>query len=144
MQPSRSVEPFSDDRVAAICTDFSHHLVGTKHAIRLQKESRGIVVFFLFLCARWGWVFNVTPRQIYPLEINSLFILQKGSRAPGLVWTGAEKRRTLTPSAIRTPNLWAGSELLYSLCYQSVVSLNLWGFHCGELYFESRLKGTEL
>ena len=144
MQLSRSVEPFSGHRVAAICTGFSHRLVGTKHAIKLQKESRGIAIFFLFLSARWGWVFNVTLRQLYPLEINSLFILQKGGRAPGLVWTGAEKRRTLTSSAVRTPNLSAGSELLYSLCYQSVESLNWWGFHCGELYFESRLKGTEL
>jgi hypothetical protein len=34
--------------------------------------SGGIVVFFFNLSIRWGWVFNTTPRSLYPRERNSV------------------------------------------------------------------------
>jgi hypothetical protein len=38
-----------------------------EQAIKAQKESRGIDIFFN-LGARCGWVVNVTPRPLYPRE----------------------------------------------------------------------------
>jgi hypothetical protein len=36
-----------------------------KEAMKTQRGSRGIAVFFFNLGARWGWMVNATPRPPY-------------------------------------------------------------------------------
>jgi hypothetical protein len=37
-----------------------------EQATKVHKGSRSIVLLFLYLGARWGWVVNATPRPFYP------------------------------------------------------------------------------
>jgi len=45
---------------------------------------------FLNPGARWGWVVNVTPRQLYPCKRDPVSTLQEAGWAPGPVWTGVK------------------------------------------------------
>jgi hypothetical protein len=42
------------------------------------------------LSFRWGWVVNVTPRPLYPLERDPVPIVQEAGWAGGPVWMCTE------------------------------------------------------
>ena len=73
---------------------------------------------FFDLGARWGWVFNTTPRPFYPRErpgthcIGSWVAPQGRS---GRVW------KISPPTGIRSPDRPARSESLYGLSYPSTL-----------------------
>jgi hypothetical protein len=39
-----------------------------QHAMKAQRENRGTVILFLNLGTKWKWVFNSSPRPLYPLK----------------------------------------------------------------------------
>ena len=47
------------------------------------------------LGVRWGWVVNDIPRQLYPQERVSVPLVQEIGWAPGPVWAGLEKIKSL-------------------------------------------------
>jgi hypothetical protein len=46
-----------------------------EQATKAQSGSRGIVIFFFNLGARWRWVVNATPWPLYPQEGDPVPIL---------------------------------------------------------------------
>ena len=61
---------------------------------------------------------NVTPRPLYPREIDPVHILQEAGWSPGPVWTGVEN---LAPTGIRSLDLPSYSESLCRLNYPGVL-----------------------
>jgi hypothetical protein len=58
-------------------------------------------------------VINFTSQPLYPQEITPIFIVQKIEWAPGLVWIGVEKTKTLVSTRVRILNQAVCSALLY-------------------------------
>jgi hypothetical protein len=62
-----------------------------EQATKAQRWSKCTSIALLFnLGARWGWVFNATPRPLYPWERDPVPIVSEAGWVPGPVWTGAE------------------------------------------------------
>ena len=60
------------------------------------------------------WVFNATPRPLYPRGRDPVPIVQEAGWASGTVWTVAEN---IAPTRIRSSDHPARSESLYRLRY---------------------------
>jgi hypothetical protein len=57
---------------------------------------------FFNLGARWGWVVNATPGQLYTREGDAVPILQEAEWAPGLLLSGA---KNIPLRGIRYPDI---------------------------------------
>ena len=66
------------------------------------------------LGAEGGWLFNATPRPLYPRQRNPVLIVQEAMWAPGPVWTSAGN---LALTGIRSPNSPAHNESVHSIRY---------------------------
>jgi hypothetical protein len=66
------------------------NLTPRERAMKAQRGSIGIALLFLYLGARWGWVFNATARPPYHRERNTVPIVQEAWWASGPIWRGAE------------------------------------------------------
>jgi hypothetical protein len=84
-----------------------------EQATKAQKGSRGIVLLFFNLDARWGGWSTSRPSRFNPGK-DQVPIVQEAGRAPGPVRMGAEN---LAPTGIRSPELPARRESLYRLSY---------------------------
>jgi hypothetical protein len=74
-----------------------------------------------------GWVVNTTSQPPYLLGGASVPIVQEAWRPPSPVWTAADNRKPLAPTAFRTPECPARSELLYPMRFPGPLShLNAW------------------
>jgi hypothetical protein len=65
--------------------------------MKSQRESKGIVLSFFNLDARWWCVVNVAPRPLYPRERYPVTIVQEAGWAPGPIWTSAENLAPTVP-----------------------------------------------
>jgi hypothetical protein len=64
------------------------------------------------------WVVNATPRMLYPpppRERDPVPILQKGGRAAGAIWTGAENFAAYRDSISDCPARWVWLSRIYPL-----------------------------
>jgi hypothetical protein len=89
-------------------------------ATKSQREGVYVQPYcFCNLGNRWGWLFNATPRPLYPEEGDTVPTVKRAGWAPVRVWTNAEN---LAPNGIRSPDLPARSEQLYRLSYPGLHS----------------------
>jgi hypothetical protein len=79
---------------------------------KTQRGSRGIVLLFLNLAARWGWGVNATPQPLYPRERHGTHCV-RGWVGPSASLNGCGKSRPHT--GILSPDRPARSESLYRL-----------------------------
>jgi hypothetical protein len=85
--------------------------VSPLRAVQVPKGSRGIDLRFINLGARWGRVVDDTPRRFtLGKEPGYPFYTKLGG--PQSLWTGGEKRKSLLPTGVRTPNRPSNSESL--------------------------------
>jgi hypothetical protein len=82
--------------------------------MKAHRGSRGIVLLFFNLGARWRWVVNAMPRPLYHQERHPVPIVQEAGWGPGPVCTGA---KNLAPTGIWSRDRPARSESLYRLRY---------------------------
>lgn len=87
----------------------------SQHVIKAQKRNRIITLLILSLGATKTWVVYAMLRALYPGEMASVSIVQDAGRAPGLMWTGLEKEKSLCFTGVRGPNPPARSEWPYGI-----------------------------
>jgi hypothetical protein len=73
------------------------------HAIAGMERSRVIHQLIINLGARFGWLVNATLRLHYSRERDPALFAEEAGWAPGTVWTSMEKRKSLTPTGVRSP-----------------------------------------
>ena len=79
--------------------------------------SRGTDLLILNLGAKRHWVVNNTPRPLLPEYTATAPSMQEAGLAPGPVFTGIQKRKSLYPTGVRTPNRTVRSGSLYQPRY---------------------------
>ena len=81
--------------------------------MKKQKESRSIVLPILNLGAIGEWVVTSRPTRFTPRERNTAPIVDEAGWAPGPGLTVMEKRKSLAPTWIQTPERPARTQSLY-------------------------------
>jgi len=75
-----------------------------------ERSSRFIALPVLNLSAGRRWVFNVTPRPLYAGEAAPIPIAQDAGWTSLPVWTGKERRKSLSPHRGSKPDSPARSD----------------------------------
>jgi len=82
--------------------------------MQAQRRSKGIAVLLILnLGIRWGQVVNAMPWLLYTQERAPVPIVQEDVWTPGTLWINVEKRKSLAPTRVQTPNHPACSKSLY-------------------------------
>jgi len=75
---------------------------------------------------RWcggRWMVKDTHQPRYTQERDPVPIVQEAGWFSGPIWTGMEKRKSLNPTGVQTPNNPAHIELLHQLRYLGLPTL---------------------
>jgi hypothetical protein len=73
--------------------------------MQVQTGSIVILVLFLNLITRCGWVVSAMPWPFYPQERDQVSILEDARGAPGTAWTGVKNRISFVPTGVQIPKL---------------------------------------
>jgi hypothetical protein len=85
-----------------------------EQAVKVQRWSRGIVLFFFNLGARWLWMVNATTRSLYSWERETRYPLYKRLGGPQ---SPSERVRKISPSTgIRSPDRPARNDAIPTSC----------------------------
>ena len=118
-----------------------------EHVTKAQTGSRGIALLFDNLGATCGWVYNATPRPLYPREEDPVPIEQEAGSVPGPVWTAAENftehRDSIPgPSSLYEVAISGNEDIPECVCTNSVRSISyclqntIWSWRTRHWQFE--------
>jgi hypothetical protein len=101
---------------------------------RPRREVELQLYSFFNLGARWEWEVSVTPRPLYPREIDSVFMIQKPGWTRGPVWTACPQRvpipgpsslwRVNIPNELSWPSCSVQVKRVWSCTYNSPIYLH--------------------
>jgi hypothetical protein len=81
--------------------------------LRVTEGVVEVTLLMVKLNTGWRCVVSAMPWPLYSIERDSVPIVQEAGWAPGLVWVGVEKRKSLATTRVSTPDHPVCSKSLY-------------------------------